>query len=85
MHGFYGGGIFLTLGFLSLICSMAFWFRDVISEGKILLTHIILYINNLNTARSYSISSAEEQALNIYKANTSLEILLRFPPEIMGP
>jgi len=52
MHGFYGGGIFLTLGFLSLICSMAFWFRDVISEGKILLTHIILYINNLNTAKA---------------------------------
>jgi hypothetical protein len=33
MHGFSNAGYFLTLGFLSLIGSMAFWFRDVISEG----------------------------------------------------
>jgi hypothetical protein len=35
MHGFSNGGYFLILGFLSLIGSMAFWFRDVISEGAI--------------------------------------------------
>jgi hypothetical protein len=34
MHGFSNAGYFLTLGFLSLIGSMAFWFRDVISEGR---------------------------------------------------
>lgn len=33
MHGFSNAGYFLTLGFISVICSMAFWFRDVISEG----------------------------------------------------
>jgi hypothetical protein len=35
MHGFSNGGYFLILGFLSLIGSMAFWFRDVISEGTL--------------------------------------------------
>lgn len=79
MHGFSGGGIFLTLGFLSLICSMAFWFRDVISEGKILLTHIILYINNLNTAKAIPTEDVE-QALNIYKANTSARNTPSYPP-----
>jgi hypothetical protein len=34
MHGFSNAGYFLTLGFLSVIGSMAFWFRDVISEGR---------------------------------------------------
>jgi len=33
MHGFSNAGYLLTLGFISLIGSMAFWFRDVISEG----------------------------------------------------
>jgi len=31
--------IFLTLGFVSLIASMTFWFRDVISEGTYLGDH----------------------------------------------
>lgn len=33
MHGFSNAGYLLTLGFISLIGSMSFWFRDVISEG----------------------------------------------------
>ena len=43
MHGFSNAGYFLTLGFLSLIGSMAFWFRDVISEGtaKSLLLKVV--------------------------------------------
>jgi cytochrome c oxidase subunit 3 len=39
MHGFSHGGYFLTLGFLSLVGSMSFWFRDVISEGTYLGNH----------------------------------------------
>jgi hypothetical protein len=37
MHGFANGGYFLILGFLSVIGSMAFWFRDVISEGALFM------------------------------------------------
>ena len=33
MHGFSNAGYLLTLGFISLVASMSFWFRDVISEG----------------------------------------------------
>jgi hypothetical protein len=33
MHGFSHAGYLLTLGLISVISSMAFWFRDVISEG----------------------------------------------------
>lgn len=70
MHGFSGGGVFLTLGFLSLISSMAFWFRDVISEGKLSLTLTKFNIYNLNTAKAIPIEDVE-QALNTYKANTN--------------
>ena len=35
MHGFSNGGYFNIFGFLSLIGAMAFWFRDVISEGTV--------------------------------------------------
>ena len=34
MHGFHNAEYFLILAFISLISSMSFWFRDVISEGK---------------------------------------------------
>ena len=33
MHGFSYANYSLTLAFLSVISSMSFWFRDVISEG----------------------------------------------------
>jgi len=39
IHGFSDAGYFLTLGFVSLIASMTFWFRDVISEGTYLGDH----------------------------------------------
>jgi hypothetical protein len=33
-HGFEYGGYFLIASLLTLVSSMAFWFRDIISEGK---------------------------------------------------
>ena len=56
MHGFSSGGYFLTLGFLSLIGSMAFWFRDVISEGisQILNFQAVLFNYILNIAKAVS-------------------------------
>jgi hypothetical protein len=54
MHGFSNAGYFLTLGFLSLIGSMSFWFRDVISEGraKSLLLKVVQSNYTLNLAKA---------------------------------
>jgi hypothetical protein len=66
MHGFSNGGYLLLLGLLSLVASMAFWFRDVAAEGTIFLTHIILSIYNLNIAKAIP-GEDVEQALIKYK------------------
>ena len=47
MHGFSNAGYFTTLGLLSLIGSMAFWFRDVISEGTFSFRDYINFITAL--------------------------------------
>jgi cytochrome c oxidase subunit 3 len=39
MHGFYNGGIILTLGFILTTSGMVLWFRDVITEGTLLGCH----------------------------------------------
>jgi len=49
MHGFSNAGYFFFLALISLIDSMAFWFRDVVSEGtaqslKIIFSNYILKI-----------------------------------------
>ena len=56
MHGFFNAGYFLILGFFSVIASMAFWFRDVISEGRVsnLLLKVLLYNYTLNIAKAIS-------------------------------
>jgi hypothetical protein len=35
MHGFSNANYFLTLSFISVVSSMSFWWRDVISEGTL--------------------------------------------------
>jgi hypothetical protein len=75
MHGFSNGGYFLTLGFLSLIGSMAFWFRDVISEGRAqsLFSCVVLFNYTLNTAKATSPKGEVEQILiNFSKENANL-------------
>lgn len=49
MHGFSNAGNFFFLALISVLASMAFWFRDVVSEGtaqnlKIKLSNYILKI-----------------------------------------
>nr|WIF29646.1 cytochrome c oxidase subunit 3 [Amanita sp. CQC-2022a]WIF29668.1 cytochrome c oxidase subunit 3 [Amanita sp. CQC-2022a] len=39
MHGFFNGGIVLTIGFLLTVFGMTLWFRDVITEGTYLGHH----------------------------------------------
>ena len=54
MHGFFNAGYLLILGLFSLIASMAFWFRDVISEGtwKSLPLKDLPYNYTLNIAKA---------------------------------
>jgi cytochrome c oxidase subunit 3 len=35
MHGFVGGGLLLTLGFVLTAFAMTLWFRDIIAEGTL--------------------------------------------------
>jgi cytochrome c oxidase subunit 3 len=48
MHGFSNANIFLMLAFVSLILSMSFWWRDVISEGTYLGNHTLAVQKGLN-------------------------------------
>jgi cytochrome c oxidase subunit 3 len=48
MHGFNYANYYLTLAFISLVSSMSFWFRDVISEGTYLGNHTLSVQRGLN-------------------------------------
>nr|YP_009945119.1 hypothetical protein [Monilinia laxa]QOE17483.1 hypothetical protein [Monilinia laxa] len=74
MHGFSNANYFLTIAFISVVSSMSFWWRDVISEGKMFFKSTILSIDNFNIAKSIPIKDIEK-ALNIYKANNNNSIL----------
>lgn len=49
MHGFSVAAPFLSFAFLSLILSMSFWWRDIISEGTYLGNHTLAVQRGLNT------------------------------------
>jgi len=48
MHGFEYAKIFPILAFISLVLSMSFWWRDVISEGTYLGNHTLAVQKGLN-------------------------------------
>jgi len=48
MHGFFNAKYILIFAFLSVILSMSFWFRDVISEGTYLGNHTLAVQKGLN-------------------------------------
>ena len=48
MHGFYNSDDILPLAFISLLASMWFWFRDIISEGTYLGNHTLAVQRGLN-------------------------------------
>lgn len=85
MHGFYNAHYFLAVALLTLISSMAFWFRDIISEGTLIVIYVILtsyYLvrrallfihserSSLNTAKAISPEEIK-QALNDFNKNTN--------------
>jgi cytochrome c oxidase subunit 3 len=48
MHNFSNADVFLKLAFISVISSMGFWWRDVISEGTYLGNHTLAVQRGLN-------------------------------------
>lgn len=74
MHGFSYANYYLTLGIISLISSMSFWFRDVISEGKykyniqtILSNNILNITRAINNEQINQIKDYNINKLNINK------------------
>ena len=57
MHGFSNWCYLVLLGFLSLVCSMAFWFRDVSAEGTYLGDHTSAVQRGLNLGVALFIAS----------------------------
>lgn len=52
-HGFAFAEYNLMMSVISLILAMAFWWRDVIAEGKLNLKNKILLHYNMNTSRKF--------------------------------
>ncbi|SLM38895.1 cytochrome c oxidase subunit 3 [Lasallia pustulata] len=48
MHGFSNAQYFLFTALLSLVSSMSFWFRDVISEATYLGNHTLAVQRGIN-------------------------------------
>lgn len=67
-HGFAFAQYNLMMSLISLILAMAFWWRDVIAEGKLKLKNKILLNYNLNIARAIPAEPIEKH-LNDYKVN----------------
>lgn len=68
MHGFEQAGIWLPLSLLSVIASMSFWFRDVISEGT--AKCLQLYLRNLHfilkTVKAIAIEEIKQCLADFY-------------------
>lgn len=54
MHGFNHAIYLLLIAFITLISSMAFWFRDIISEGRSSLFLSVFSKNVIRTSRAIS-------------------------------
>ena len=79
MHSFSDGHNVFFLALVSLVLSMSFWFRDIISEGTgalltpsgIRLIQYIFQFFSLNTAKAIPIEDVK-QALSTYNSNLHL-------------
>lgn len=86
MHGFNGAEYCLSLSFVSLICSMSFWFRDIISEGTYLGNHTLAVQRGLNMGVALFIISEALFFLAIFWAffhsslSPSIELGAHWPP-----
>ena len=86
MHGFNNAKYFLILAFISLISSMSFWFRDVISEGTYLGNHTLAVQRGLNIGVALFIVSEGLFFLAIFWAffhsalSPTVELGAQWPP-----
>lgn len=68
MHLFNNSYIFLYLALGTLIATMTLWFRDIISEGRPILSHF-----NLNIAKAISLDDINKTLIN-YKCNNNITV-----------
>ena len=86
MHNFSNSDYFLRLAFISVICSMSFWWRDVISEGTYLGNHTLAVQRGLNMGVALFIVSEALFFLAIFWAffhsalSPTVELGAQWPP-----
>jgi len=86
IHGFPSAGYFLVLAFVLLVSSMAFWFRDVITEGTYLGNHTLAVQRGLNMGVALFIASEALFFLAIFWAffhsalSPTVELGAQWPP-----
>nr|YP_009574374.1 cytochrome c oxidase subunit 3 [Arthrobotrys musiformis]QBM31538.1 cytochrome c oxidase subunit 3 [Arthrobotrys musiformis]QBM31645.1 cytochrome c oxidase subunit 3 [Arthrobotrys musiformis] len=86
MHGFSNGGYLFLLGLLSLVASMAFWFRDVAAEGTYLGDHTSAVQRGLNLGVALFITSEALFFLSVFWAffhsalSPTVELGAQWPP-----
>ncbi len=86
MHGFSDASYFLTAAFITLVSSMSFWWRDVISEGTYLGNHTLAVQRGLNMGVALFIVSEALFFLAIFWAffhsalSPTVELGAQWPP-----
>ena len=86
MHGFYNPEYFLYAAFISLVSSMSFWFRDVVSEATYLGNHTLAVQKGLNMGIALFIVSEGLFFLAIFWAffhsalSPTVELGAQWPP-----
>ena len=87
MHGFSNAQYFLFIALLSLVCSMSFWFRDVISEATYLGNHTLAVQKGINLGVALFIVSEALFFLAIFWAffhsalSPTMELGAQWPPK----
>ena len=86
MHGFSNANTFLMFAFVSVVLSMSFWWRDVISEGTYLGNHTLAVQRGLNMGVALFIVSEVLFFLAIFWAffhsalSPTVELGAQWPP-----
>nr|YP_010317410.1 cytochrome c oxidase subunit 3 [Ciborinia camelliae]UNB14735.1 cytochrome c oxidase subunit 3 [Ciborinia camelliae] len=86
IHGFSNADYFLTIALISVVSSMSFWWRDVISEGTYLGNHTLSVQRGLNMGVALFIVSEALFFLAIFWAffhsalSPTIELGAQWPP-----
>lgn len=91
MHAFSNANYFLALAFFTLITTMSFWFRDIISEGTYLGNHTLAVQKGLHVGVGLFIISEALFFLALFWAyfhsalSPTLELGAQWPPMAIEP